>query len=394
MELPYDALANFIFPNDAHVWWGLPIVIYPYITGLMAGAFVVSSFYHVFKVEEYKPIANLSLFAAFCFGLFAGVPLLFHLGQPQRAYEIYVTPHLTSAMSMFGYLWGGYMVLLTIKIWLIYRPYFIRKAEETKGFMGFVWGASTLGVRTYHPDSATLDRKITFFLTGLGIPWAFILHGYVGFIFGSVKAIAWWATALQPLIFLSSAVVSGMAMILIMYSFILWRRRQPYDYAMIRHLMVSLWIAFVLDWALELLELAHVYYRHGHEWAQIGPLLAGPLFDTYVVGQVTLTSAIPTVLLGYVVLSRVSGKKLLYLANFSSLLLLVQVLLMRFNVVIGGQLISKSGRGFVDYQWEISGKEGILAALLMFSGPFIAFYVIGRFIPVFEEPAPHPEAAE
>ncbi len=177
MELPHDALINFLFPNNQTVWWSMMIVIYPYITGLVAGAFVVSSFYHVFKVEEYKPIANLSLFAAFCFGLFAGVPLLFHLGQPQRAYEIYVTPHLTSDMSMFGYVWGGYMVLLMIKIWLIYRPYFIRKAEETKGFMGFVWGALTLGVRTYHPDSATLDRKITFFLTGLGIPWAFILHG-------------------------------------------------------------------------------------------------------------------------------------------------------------------------------------------------------------------------
>jgi Ni/Fe-hydrogenase subunit HybB-like protein len=394
MELPHDALINYLFPNNTTVWWSMMIVIYPYITGLIAGAFVVSSFYHVFGVEEYKPIANFSLIAAFCFGLFAGLPLLVHLGQPQRAWEIYVTPHMTSAMSIFGYVYSGYLLLLMVEIWFIYRAHFIRMANETKGFMGFVWYALTLGVTTYHPESAKVDRRAAIILAGVGIPWAALLHGYVGFVFGSVKAIPWWATALQPLIFLSSAVVSGMAMILVMYSFILWRRREPYDYAMIRHLMISLWIAFVFDWGLEMLELVHVYYRHGHEWAEIGPLLAGPLFNTYILGQVTLTSVIPTVLLGYVVLSRASGRRLLYLANVSSILLLLQVLLMRFNVVIGGQLISKSGRGFVDYHWEILGKEGILTALLIFSGPFIAFYVISRFIPVFEEPAPHPEAAE
>jgi predicted membrane protein len=138
-----------------------------------------------------------------------------------------------------------------------------------------------------------------------------------------------------------------------------------------------------------MLELVHVYYRHGHEWAEIGPLLAGPLFNSYVVGQILLTSAIPTVLLGYVVLSRAGGKKLLYLGNLGCLLLVLQVLLMRFNVVIGGQLISKSGRGFVDYHLEFFGKEGVLVALLIFAGPFVAYYVISRFIPVFDMRVEH-----
>jgi len=393
MELPHDALVNYIFPNNEEVWWSLMIVIYPFITGLIAGAFVVSSFYHVFKVQEYKPIANFSLVAAYCFGLFAGVPLLVHLGQPQRAFEIYFTPHVTSAMSIFGYVYGGYMILLTIEIWLIYRPYFIRMANQSRGLMGLVWYALTLGVTTRHPGSVEVDRKVAGFLAGLGIPWACLLHGYVGFVFGSVKAIPWWATALQPLIFLSSAVVSGMALILMMYSFIMWRRREPYDYPLIKKFVAALWIAFILDWALEMLELVHVSYRHGHEWAEIGPLLAGPLFHSYILGQITFFSFVPTILLGYVVLSNIWGKRLLYLANLGSLLLLLQVLVMRFNVVIGGQLISKSGRGFVDFQWHFFGKEGILTALIILSGPFVAYYVISRFLPIFEDPAgPAPAA--
>ncbi|NQV20678.1 MAG: polysulfide reductase NrfD, partial [Rhodospirillales bacterium] len=349
MELPGDALVNYIFPNNADVAWSLTIVTYPYITGLMAGAFVVSALAHVFKVEALKPIGNFALVTALCFGAFAGLPLLVHLGQPQRFYEIYVTPHLTSAMSIFGYVWGGYMVILLLEIWLIYRGHFIRKANETDGIAGLIWTALTLGVTIYHPDSGKIDRKISIILAGVGIPWAILLHGYVGFIFGSVKAIAWWATPLQPVIFILSAIVSGMALLMPMYSFIKWRRREPYDFNLIKVFMAYLWGIFMLAFALEMLEVATVIYERGWHWTQVGQLLKGPLFGSYVIGQVLILSVGPLILLGFVVLSNVRGKALLYLANLGSLLLLVQVLFMRFNVVIGGQLISKSERGFVTF---------------------------------------------
>ena len=136
MELPHGALVNYIFPNNEIVWWSILIVIYPYITGLIAGAFVVSGLSHVFKIREFKPIANFALIAAFSFGLFAAVPLLFHLGQPQRAFEIYFTPHLTSAMSIFGYIYTSYLILLMLEIWLIYRPHFIQRFNAPREFKG------------------------------------------------------------------------------------------------------------------------------------------------------------------------------------------------------------------------------------------------------------------
>jgi len=385
MELPGDALVNYIFPNNVKVWWSIMIVIYPFITGLMAGAFVVSSFSHVFKVKEFKPIANFALITAFCFGLFAGTPLLVHLGQPQRAYEIYITPHLTSAMSIFGYVYSGYLLLLLIEIWLVYRPYFIRMANETRGLVGFIWYMLSLGVTTYHPQSAKVDKKLIAILAGVGIPWACILHGYVGFVFGSVKAIAWWATALQPFIFLSSAIVSGMAVLFMMYTFIKWRSRAEYDYAMVRKFMAFLWGIFILDYALEVIELAFIVYERGYHWSLIKPLLSGPLFESYAIGQMGLLSAVPFLVLGYVVLSDISGRMMIHMANFGSLLLLLQVLFMRFNVVVGGQLISKSERGFVEYHWEFFAKEGILTAGVLLAAPFVTYYIISRFIPIFDE---------
>ena len=384
MELPHGALVNYIFPNNEIVWWSILIVIYPYITGLIAGAFVVSGLSHVFKIKEFEPIANFALIAAFSFGLFAAVPLLFHLGQPQRAFEIYFTPHLTSAMSIFGYIYSSYLILLMLEIWLIYRPHFIQRFNATSGVQRKIWYLLTLGVTTYHQDSAKIDQKLILFLAGIGIPWAFVLHGYVGFVFGSVKAIAWWASPLQPVIFLLSAIVSGMAMLMVMYVFVKWWSKAPYDYPMIRKFIAFLWGIFILAFVLEILEVLFARYESGHHWAIIEPLLNGPLFGSYVITQVVVLSLFPVFLLGYAVLSSISDKKMLYLANLGSFMLVLQVLFMRFNVVVGGQLISKSERGFVDYHWELFGSEGILVAAMILAAPFVTFYIIGRFIPIFE----------
>ncbi|MDH5489140.1 MAG: polysulfide reductase NrfD [Rhodospirillaceae bacterium] len=384
LGLPGDTLVNYIFPNNAHVTWSIMIVIYPYITGLVAGAFVLSSMYHVFGVKEFKPIANFALVAAFSFGMFAAVPLLFHLGQPQRFYQIYMTPHTTSAMSIFGYVYSSYLVLLMIEIWVIYRKVFIEKANEATGRMRNFWWVLCLGITTYNPESAKFDKQFAKFLAGIGIPWACLLHGYVGFVFGSVKAVAWWATPLQPFIFLSSAIVSGVAMMFMMYSFIMWRRGRGYDYVMVKKFIITLWMAFILDYALEVLEITFVSYEQGAHWAVIKPLLLGPLYESYVLGQMGFLSLGPILVLGIASLLDIKDKALLYLGNLGSLMLVLQVLVMRFNVVVGGQLISKSERGFVDYEFEFFAKEGLLTATTIFIMPFVTYYIISRFIPIFE----------
>ena len=55
-----SAAAGYAFPNDLHIHWSLMIVLYPYITGIVAGAFIVSSFYHVFHIKTLKPVATFS----------------------------------------------------------------------------------------------------------------------------------------------------------------------------------------------------------------------------------------------------------------------------------------------------------------------------------------------
>jgi Ni/Fe-hydrogenase subunit HybB-like protein len=382
MMPPNNALIHYVFPNDAHIHWTLMIVVYPYITGLIAGAFVVSSLYHVFHVQAFKGIARFALVASLCFGLFAGTPLLFHLGQPQRAFSIFITPHLTSAMSLFGFVYAAYMVLLMVEIWLVYRSHFIQRAQETGHWF---WQALCLWVTEIPPEAERIDRRLITLLAGLGIPMAFLLHGYVGFVFGSVKAVAWWATPLQPIIFLMSAIVSGIAALALLYSFILWRRRAPYDHAMLQSLFTYLWGLFLIDYTLEILEVISVFYEHGHHWTVVGPLLNGPLQGSYQIGQMGLLSLGPILLLGGVVLLPLGDRLRLWLGNLSALMLVLQVLFMRFNVVVGGQMISKSDRGFVPFHWEWFAKEGVLTALVLLAAPLVTYYILSRFIPILDQ---------
>jgi predicted membrane protein len=54
---------------------------------------------------------------------------------------------------------------------------------------------------------------------------------------------------------------------------------------------------------------------------------------------------------------------------------------MRWNVVIGGQLYSKSLRGLMAYKMEITGIESLLTALALLALPFVILAVLFRLLP-------------
>ena len=198
----YDVLTQvqgYIYPNEAELHWSLLIVLYPYITGLVAGAFILASLERVFKVREVRPTYHLSLLTALAFLITAPLPLNAHLTHPFRAYEIMITPHLTSAMAVFGFVYMWYlMVVLLLEIWFDYRKDFVIWSQEKTGVMKWFYKILTLGVTDISEKALKLDDRLGRFITIIGIPSAFLLHGYVGFIFGSIKANPWWSTVLMP----------------------------------------------------------------------------------------------------------------------------------------------------------------------------------------------------
>lgn len=378
--------AGYIYPNELHPHWSILIALYPYITGLVAGAFIVSSLYHVFGMKELKPVARLSLFCALGFALFATTPLLFHLSRPERALNIMFTPNLTSAMAGFGFIYNIYLVILCLEIWLIYRPQIIRYANQSKGIKKLFYWVLALGVINEPSERVKrIDKKVIIFLAAIGIPVACVLTGYVGFIFGSVVANPWWSTPLMPFIFILSAMISGIAMMIILYCIAMKIIGVPACLVCFKRMAAILWAFLIVGATLELMEIIHIAYEDAEAWEVISQLLSQKLFFSYYILQLFIGMLIPFILLGIVVIFNLKGKLMNWLTIISSVLLLVQVAAMRWNVVIGGQLLSKSLRGFTDYHLEIFGREGLLVAIIIFCLPFAAIAVFCKILPPFEK---------
>ena len=382
------AVANFIFPNDFHVHWSLMIVLYPYITGIVAGAFIVSSLYHVFNVKELKPISRFSLLFALAFLICATWPLLNHLGHPERAMSMMLTPNPTSAMAGFGYIYSAYMIVLLLEILFLYRPTVVVLKQQASGFMKIIYGVLAIGSDNVSGKALKLDHKIISFLAAIGIPMACVLHGYVGFIFGGIKANPLWATPLMPLIFLLSACVSGIAGIIVAYTVIMKFSGQPLDVKCIRSCVKFLWGFFILDFVFEMLELFSHYYMATHHWHTLETLYTGPLYVSFWVLQVGVFSVIPFFALMFLSLINFSDRIITFFAPIVSVMILCQVLLMRWNVVVGGQLMSKSERGATTFHPQWLEKEGILAAIGIMVAPIVILWIIGKVLPFWQKDDP------
>src|ERR1700693_3267097 len=139
---------GFMYPNEVELQWSLLIVLYPYITGLVAGAFILASLERVFKVEAVRPTYRLALLTALAFLLVAPLPLQLHLGHPERSLEMYLTPHRSSPMAMFGFVYLWYlMAVLLLEIWLDYRRDIVVKSRTTTGVTRLIYRALTLRSR-------------------------------------------------------------------------------------------------------------------------------------------------------------------------------------------------------------------------------------------------------
>src|SRR4051794_38130544 len=177
----HPGVEGFMYPNEVELQWSILIVLYPYLTGLVAGAFILASLERVFKVEAVKPTYRLALLTALAFLLVAPLPLQLHLGHPERSFEMYLTPHKSSAMAMFGFVYLWYLtVVLLLEIWLDYRADIVRKAQTSTGVTRIIYRILTLGSMNISEAARRVDDKVGYAITVIGIPSAFLLHGYVG----------------------------------------------------------------------------------------------------------------------------------------------------------------------------------------------------------------------
>ena len=391
----------FVYPNE-FIYWSIQIVMYPYMTGLVAGAFVLSSLYHVFGQKDLKEIAQFSLVFSLALLPVAALPLLLHLQQPLRAMEPLLTPHFTSAIAAFGIVFTTYALIVLSEIWFVYREYFVHQAQALQGVPGF-WNAQrrvlynilTFGAKDVSEEALKVDHKAAKILAGVGIPVACFLHGYAGFIFGSVKANALWMSPLMPVIFIMSAVVSGIALCMLTYIIIMewaaFRRRKGNggvsagEIKGVEHDVINQATRYLLGFlvaalTLELLDLIFRGYTAMKSWDILREAMFVNDFTKIFVLQYTLGNLVPLVLL------LLPGRTIKRIV-LALLLVLFGVFMMRWNVVIGGQAFSLSFSGYMHYEIPLiphsleTFKEGLFGALTVIATPFVLFWIINLFVP-------------
>ena len=391
----------FVYPNE-YIYWSIQIVMYPYMTGLVAGAFVLSSLYHVFGQKQLKEIAQFSLVFSLALLPVAALPLLLHLQQPTRAMEPLLTPHFTSAIAAFGIVFTAYALIVLSEIWFVYRKYFVEQIGELKEQPGLssqmkriVYQGLAMGAHDLSDEALAVDKKAAKVLAAIGIPVACFLHGYAGFIFGSVKANALWMSPLMPVIFIMSAVVSGIALCMLTYIVIrewqAFRRRRRggmHEATEIKGAEVDVinraaryLLGFLIAAiSLELLDLIFRGYTAMKSWDILRSVMYGKDFMNIFVLQYTLGNLVPFMLL---ILPGRSLKRTVV----ALLLVLFGVFMMRWNVVIGGQAFSLSFAGYMHYHIPLiphsmeTFKEGLFGALFVAATPFVLFAILNQFVP-------------
>ena len=380
---------GWVYPNETVFEWSVLIALYPYLTGLVAGAFTVSSLYQVFGFERLKPVAHLALLTSLCFMVFVPLPLLLHLGHPERAFNSTLTPHWTSAMAMFGYFASFYVALLIVEGWFAYRPFIVQQAQQRTGLLGRFYRLLTLGSYDLSAHAMGYDKKWIFALAVTGIPAAHGLHGYVGFMYGSLKSREWWASDLMPVIFLFSAIISGVALLVVLYVASCKLRKIPVDAACVKGLAYTIWAFIMIAIVLEALAFANLVYKGREGIEIILEYVTGPLLVPYFLLQFAIGMITPLLWLSYMIWRGTTGKALIAGVTVCACLVLFSVFMMRWNVVIGGQEISKTGKGLLSYHMPFFGKEGALVAILLTLAPIAMLFGLTRLFPPWADDPAH-----
>jgi Ni/Fe-hydrogenase subunit HybB-like protein len=402
----------FVLPNE-YIYWSIQIVMYPFMTGLVAGAFVLSSLYHVFGVEKLKEIARFSLVFSFALLPVAMMPLMLHLQQPFRGINVLMTPHFTSAISAFGIVFLTYASIVATELWLVFRKHFVLTAQELQskqdrgmidGLRLLIFRFLTLGVWDISPEALAKDHKACKIMAGIGIPVACFLHGYAGFIFGSVKANALWMTPLMPVIFICSAVVSGVALCILCYvvtqeirKFMAKRKMSRWaidanaptveELEGAKHEEVMLSSNYLLYFmiaaiTLEILDLIFRGYTQVKSWDILREVIMERDFFKIFILQYAIGNVLPFLMM-------VLPGRTVRRTTIATVLVLFGVFMMRWNVVIGGQAFSLTFAGFMDYHLPIiphnfeTFKEGLFGALTVMATPFVLFFFINMIMPAF-----------
>jgi len=286
---------------------GILVAIYFYLTGLSAGSFVISVISTIGGKTEYKPIGRIGAVLAPILLILAPLALIVDLEQPPRFWHLFLYLNLKSPIT-----YGSFLLTLYPINGIVYAWYLFKEKARLAKILGLI-----------------------------GIPLAICTHGYTGFILALGKGRILWSTALMPTLFIVSAMVSGMALVILVAALRYAYRRQlasleerEKDKALILNLGKIMGAMIIADLFLVGNDLL-VLLTSTQEALHVAHLILFGKFQPLFVGtEILLGGFLPLLLVFLPWTGRSLGGVVA-----ASILVMVGVMAMRYVVVVGGQYL-------------------------------------------------------
>jgi molybdopterin-containing oxidoreductase family membrane subunit len=255
------------------VVWGLYIVTFIFFIGLSAGGLIISSSSHVFGVERWKPIARLATLMAFACVAVAGVTIVLDLGQPLRVLNLLTSPQINSPFIWDFTVVMSYAVISVVDLWFMCRADLAKKHSVL-----------AFGMNDVSDKAVARDHKVVKVMSFVALPTAVMLHSVTAWIFGLQMARPWWNTAILAPVFLASAIVSGLALLIVVALIARRRGLLELDMSVLHEIAKLLAVVLLIDFFLKSAELLTMYWQQADsELARLSLLTAGPFTPLFII---------------------------------------------------------------------------------------------------------------
>jgi molybdopterin-containing oxidoreductase family membrane subunit len=188
-----------------NVMWGLYIVTFMFFVGLSAGGLIVASAGRLFGVGRFKPIVRLAVLEATVAIIAAASFIVPDLGHPERLLNLVLHANVTSPM-----IWDITIIVVYLVLSLLYVWLYMRRDLAARG------SRLALGTRDTSAAARARDDRRTWMLAWIALPAAVLVHSITAWIFGLQISRGFWYTAIMAPLFISSALVSGLALVLVL----------------------------------------------------------------------------------------------------------------------------------------------------------------------------------
>jgi Ni/Fe-hydrogenase subunit HybB-like protein len=300
MDKEVQVLYNIFHEAPLGVW----IAFYFYMTGLSAGSFILSTLAYGFGMKKYKPISMIGVVLATVLLVLAPTMLIIDLGRPERFWHLF--PYLNAQSPV---TWGSFLLTIYPINCLIYG-YFMYKGNE----------------------------KMTKITGLIGVPLAISVHGYTGFILALSKARALWNTAVMPILFLVSAMVSGIALMIIVVAIRRYFAREKQIYSdIISTLGKILAVSIIADLFLIFSDILVLLTADTEAREAAMLILTLGFSPVFLGGEILLGSLLPLLLLALP-----ATRERLGWITVAATFVMLGILAMRYVMVIGGQSVPLS----------------------------------------------------